>query len=95
MDRLFKAISISERLPEKPKPILGGQQVNHINHDHGISKVVILDSSKGYGDLTIFSFHYTTKKWYVEWNCRSFIVDENKHKDVTDIVTHWLEEILN
>lgn len=93
METIFRKVSVKERLPEKPKPILGGQQVNHINRNYGIEKVVVLDPSKGYNDISIFSFHYETKKWYAEWDCRSYIVDESKYRDVTDVVTHWLEEV--
>ena len=89
MKTIFRGVSVKTRLPEKPKEILGGQQVNSISRCYGITKVVIMSDKS----ITIASFHYGQQKWYVEWDCRSYLVDEIKSRDVTHFITHWLEEM--
>lgn len=86
--KYFRAISVVERLPKKPERITGGQQVSIVHRDYGIEKIVILSD----GSLSIMGFHFINRKWYAEWNTRSAVVNESKHRDFTELVTHWLED---
>lgn len=73
------------RLPGRPIQRFGGQQVNGMSRYHETDKFVMLDESEGYGSIAISTFHYSVKKWFMKL--------ENKNIDITNVVTHWLEQV--
>lgn len=85
-EKVFRKVNVKDRLPEKPKEILGGQQVNISRINHGIRKFCKVS---GYDDAV--GFCYSNKRWYQNWDCRNAPKYDNQ--DITDYVTHWLEEL--